>query len=308
MQCYEAALFCCETNDGEDLRDLRATLHANLAQCCLEQALYSRAEEAASACLALEPVHAKALFRRAIALERLGRPHDALGDLDALLEASLGHQGAAAARKRIVKVLDPTSAAEDYGEWGPPPPVESSSGEAWESSTSRLSFAADNEEPSVLPSSWAEGLSPRQRYEWMVDCYRLRLDDDCAGDSSGLRGLYSLQPRRGTIMEDWMVFCRLVARRSLLPMDWDWCAFLDVAAERLSFKFAEADAALVARGTDALERWRVMAEVVYAQTGVAEIVREEVKRSLRSVDLYLFDAFGGAETWQLLLGRLVDQR
>lgn len=30
------------------------------------------------------------------------------------------------------------------------------------------------------PSDWSQGLSPDQQAEWLVDCYRMRVDDDYA--------------------------------------------------------------------------------------------------------------------------------
>jgi hypothetical protein len=41
------------------------------------------------------------------------------------------------------------------------------------------------------PDAWARGLPVDQRHEWLVDCYRMRVDDECAwrGEQRGLCGL-----------------------------------------------------------------------------------------------------------------------
>ena len=57
-----------------------------------------------------------------------------------------------------------------------------------------------------------------------------------------------------------------------------------------------------------LESLQALAEQVYGTGNVAEIMREEVKRSLRSVDPYLFDDFGGAEAWQQLMIQMPDPK
>ena len=41
------------------------------------------------------------------------------------------------------------------------------------------------------PASWAQGLSQPKKYEWLVDCYRMRVDDDYAMGGGNLRGLYN---------------------------------------------------------------------------------------------------------------------
>lgn len=34
--------------------------------------------------------------------------------------------------------------------------------------------------PPMVPDGWAAGLSEREKYEWLVDCYRMRVDDDAS--------------------------------------------------------------------------------------------------------------------------------
>jgi hypothetical protein len=38
------------------------------------------------------------------------------------------------------------------------------------------------------PDGWARGLAKAQQLEWLVDCYRMRVDDDYAWGGSHLHG------------------------------------------------------------------------------------------------------------------------
>ena len=66
------------------------------------------------------------------------------------------------------------------------------------------------------PLAWSVGLGPKKQREWLVDCYRMRLDDDYAvgGDVRG-GSLYD-QSEPDEIIQDFLVFCRLAERGFLL--------------------------------------------------------------------------------------------
>merc|ERR1712039_711278 len=70
---------------------LKATLHSNIAQCMLNLELYRRAIDAATSCLKIDKVNAKALHRRSQAHESLQEYEEALQD--ALALRSLGASG-----------------------------------------------------------------------------------------------------------------------------------------------------------------------------------------------------------------------
>ncbi len=40
------------------------------------------------------------------------------------------------------------------------------------------------------PDAWAAGLTRSQQQEWLVDCYRMRVDDDMCWGGGNLHGLY----------------------------------------------------------------------------------------------------------------------
>eukprot|EP00965_Chrysotila_dentata_P151994 5022325-Pleurochrysis_carterae.AAC.8 len=84
---------------------------------------------------------------------------------------------------------------------------------------------------------WAHGLGAR-RYEWLCDCYRMRVDDDMSWGGGYMHGLYAEQP----IAADFLVFCKLAAWRKVIPPRWDWAAFLRKSRQLLPFAFEKKDA------------------------------------------------------------------
>lgn len=52
------------------------------------------------------------------------------------------------------------------------------------------------------PAAWSQGLNSCQRHEWLVDCYRMRLDDDYAWGGCNLHGLYDPDHSPMSVMQD----------------------------------------------------------------------------------------------------------
>jgi hypothetical protein len=83
----------------------------------------------------------------------------------------------------------------------------------------------------LRPDRWA---APRKdRYQWLIDCYRLRVEDDAKeGEMHGLA-----DPQSSTVMvvSDFFYFCKLAVKHYAIPDDtsiggqWDWGAFLQCA-------------------------------------------------------------------------------
>eukprot|EP00878_Enallax_costatus_P046018 GHUV01055589.1.p1 GENE.GHUV01055589.1~~GHUV01055589.1.p1 ORF type:complete len:247 (+),score=23.26 GHUV01055589.1:79-819(+) len=103
------------------------------------------------------------------------------------------------------------------------------------------------------PSGWARSLSPQQQAEWLVDCYRIRLDDEYENkamsgqfgrDGIKTRGLYDSnfhfpEEAKSTIAEDFLIFCKLAVQRAVIPPS--WALFLDTAARLLPHIFERED-------------------------------------------------------------------
>lgn len=99
--------------------------------------------------------------------------------------------------------------------------------------------AAANEQG---PASWAVGLAPAQQFEWLTDCYRMRVDDDYCWGGDNLHGLYDPDSTNLTIMADFLVFCKLAVLNKVIPRGWNWSQFLSTAAKLNPYAFEKSDA------------------------------------------------------------------
>lgn len=92
-------------------------------------------------------------------------------------------------------------------------------------------------------TGWTAGKSAAQQHEWLVDCYRMRVDDDHGWGGGVLRGLYKPNDTStSVVIDDFLVFCKLAARRRVVPAGWNWGAFLTCACGLLGYAFEKADA------------------------------------------------------------------
>lgn len=95
---------------------------------------------------------------------------------------------------------------------------------------------------------WSNGLGNRQ-YEWLVDCYRMRVDDDCTHGNGKRHGLYLAGAsdiatqsllRRACIGLDFLLFVKLCQEKGAIPqLDWDYSELLKVAPRLLSKPFSK---------------------------------------------------------------------
>eukprot|EP00808_Paulinella_micropora_P004861 g46328.t1 len=94
----------------------------------------------------------------------------------------------------------------------------------------------------MSPAAWARGLAPDKQREWLVDCYRMRVDDDYAWGGGNLHGLYDPEYTAQSIAGDFLTFCLFAQKRGCIPHPWDWPAFLKTAAKLVPFAFEKSDA------------------------------------------------------------------
>ena len=99
------------------------------------------------------------------------------------------------------------------------------------------SKSPSNEFTLPSPCSWAIGLDPHMQREWLVDCYRMRLDDEYAWQGDIRAGSLYDDSEAEEIAQDFTVFCRLAKDRRAIPANWSWSQFLNVASEHLAFAF-----------------------------------------------------------------------
>lgn len=207
---------------------------------------------------------------------------------------------------------------------------------ALEVNAAALTLQEDSEMRSNIQdkASWWKAIKAGDRYEWLVNCYQMRVDDDYAWGGN-LRGLYDSSasgegPDRVDIARDFYVFCRMAKENGVLPREFKWRPFIEKAKKLLGFAFEK---------SDAKERWggenvfsalmgqpslRVTAEQVY---GIAmgsygecdpsyeqfnlkvEVYEKEFNKGNRSrneeVKKGTFEAYGGAKLWTELLRDMV---
>ena len=78
--------------------------------------------------------------------------------------------------------------------------------------------------------------------EWLVDCYRMRVDDLYVWGGGDLRGLYAQAAGGGgSASGDFLLFCKLAVRHGVIPDGWDWAAFLATAKGLLRYAFEKSD-------------------------------------------------------------------
>lgn len=63
-------------------------------------------------------------------------------------------------------------------------------------------------------------MTPEEQIEWLVDCYRLRIDDEYAwnGEFRGLYEEHSNETRNpATVQNDFFIFCWLAVKARVVP-------------------------------------------------------------------------------------------
>lgn len=273
LDLYREALQClqaCPEHSSKEVLEEVGKVHSNMAECHLRQERWPDAIASASAALEADASNVKAFFRRAKAHEALGQASAAIEDLQSFLRAHPGHQQAKAMFVRL----------SSGGDIEKPPP---------------------SSRPAPL---WTTAVSPVLQREWLVDCYRLRVDDTYVfgGDT---RGMYSEEcgggSGNGITSADFLLFCKLAVQHGVVPDNWDWAAFLTTAKGLLRYAFEKSDAQekYGVRG----ERLRGTAEVVFGSscmsmmTSEAEAEMEERIEAHRSRE-ELYQDVGGIAVWR----------
>lgn len=171
------------------------------------------------------------------------------------------------------------------------------------------------------PAIWAEGLDENERYEWLVDCYRMRVDDDYALGEGIQRGFYDPERTDLKIICDFLIFCKLAVARNMIPEDgWNWKDFIEKAKRSIFISFEkskikyECDNILdVLMGGRSL---KYSAKVIYGFSSnelnnkkeeIYEKINEEVQslklKTISDINNYedFFKNVGGVEIWAKFL-------
>lgn len=203
------------------------TLFSNRSAAYFQLENYIEAMKDAQRCTELDPSFAKGYFRLGCAFEKLDRKHEALESFQKALDISPHDQSIVKKTALLKKELRNQ------------PQVPSSSFQQRSSSGG----AGGNRQSVRVPAknSWAIGLSPDEQHEWLIDCYRMRVDD-MMHYGMGTLGLYMPDVEAKDIVEDFLVFCKMALRNEIIPDGWDWKAFLEAAKVLLAYAFEKSDA------------------------------------------------------------------
>lgn len=181
---------------------------------------------------------------------------------------------------------------------------------------------------SMHPSNnaWSRGFkSQDEMYEWLVDCYRMRLDDDYAWGGCFLHGLYDQENTKQDIVADFLVFAKLAVRHDCLPSTgWNWERFLQKAKSLIPYAFEKSDAKEKYGGENVFSAFtggrslRSTGEIIFNSSvtshGMSEIharVDKEVEKVYQARNPYvskneaLFAEVGGMEVWKKFQNELV---
>jgi len=152
-------------------------------------------------------------------------------------------------------------------------------------------------------SGWSKNLG-KKKYSWLVDCYRLRLDDDYVLGDCYLHGLYE-DSSPLNIAEDFIVFCALAAKGDVIPMLWDWNFFFEEAFKKLNFAYEK---------SDAQDDWgmlgpmmlRTTADTVYGggPDDADDSISESIHDEMDTAGDEFFKDIGGVKNWASLVNWL----
>ena len=239
LLAYNRALEVFADRNGDPTQRLdKGKLLANRSECLLRLERWEAAGKSASAALRCDVTNCKARFRRARALAAMGGENhlsEALEDLEQLRIDSGGSHGkseaklllevkamqaelkavrsrdAAALRKAFTQGNARLAAEEEVVEGALP-------GIAGPGSS--LACAQLTPEDAERAASWAR--TPRLagdatlRHAWLIDCYRTRVDDDCAPGRTP-HGLGAPACSAASVLLDFLIFCRLAVARGIIP-------------------------------------------------------------------------------------------
>ncbi|KAI0560490.1 Tetratricopeptide repeat containing protein [Gracilaria domingensis] len=226
---YEAALVVGPSNDSDHVKIL-----CNLSLCYNRKEDWPLAVKTANDALEINPNAEKALLRRAQAYVRMDKGKEAKADLKRL-------ESLPGVPKRELRALsDELKNVTDDGE----EQQESSSRNGPSGPPINVSMESITQYHVDRPrNAWSSKLGQRERYEWLADCYRMRVDDEYSYmDDVRSGSIYDPGHSADSIMVDFLIFCKLAVARDVLPSEWDWSEFLNLAANNLKFTFGKADA------------------------------------------------------------------
>ncbi|KAI7839144.1 hypothetical protein COHA_007147 [Chlorella ohadii] len=211
-----------------------AALYSNRAAARIKLGDAAAALEDAEAAVRLRPDWDKGHYRRGCALEMQGQLEQALRAFDSALKLSPDSRDVSDRVRNLKRRLGQRQRESQQAQQ-----AQQASGRG-QAGTGPMPMRMPAGPPA--PDAWAHGLSTEQRYEWLCDCYRMRVDDDYAWGGGNLHGLYAPDASGDSVAEDFLVFCKMAVANGVVPPGWDWARFLQVSAGLLPYAFEKSDA------------------------------------------------------------------
>jgi hypothetical protein len=254
--CEALSIFRPQQSAAGEQREERVKLCSNAAECCLKLELWREAVQLASDALQDDAAHVKSRLRRAKAALALGQREAASEDLELIVrqgdaaqvkvaagllrpiqdekksERQAAERAEAARAAAMIRGAGGYGRAEADGAAGSFGGAGGMGGASVRGSGGRGGSAGGLAGGAVAPDAWAHGLGKQARYEWFIDCYRMRLDDDYVLGDGNLHGLYGKSAGLDcSITGDFLGFCKLAVRHGVIPRDgaWRWEEMLQLA-------------------------------------------------------------------------------
>ena len=116
-------------------------------------------------------------------------------------------------------------------------------------------------------SSWSRGkfASEDKMYEWLVDCYRLRMDDMMCWGGNYL-SIYNPDASKDDVIGDFITFALFCIKKKALPVPWNWSKFLKIALQLIPYAFEKSDATDKYPGAFSAMTLRGTAEMIYGKS------------------------------------------
>jgi hypothetical protein len=160
-------------------------------------------------------------------------------------------------------------------------------------------------------ATWSIGLSKKEQAEWLIDCYRMRVDDIYV-HTGELQGIYNPDSTAKDIFLDFLLFNVLSEKRFAFPDEFDFQSYFSFAKKNLFFAFEKSDAQEKYGGENVFSvisggrSLRFTAELIYGrsvQDGVASHDENKFTEKLENLkdlfsDVLLFEKIGGVEAWK----------
>jgi hypothetical protein len=160
-------------------------------------------------------------------------------------------------------------------------------------------------------ATWAIGLSKKEQAEWLIDCYRMRIDDIYV-NTGDLLGHYNPNNSAKDIFIDFLLFNVLSEKRLAFPDEFDFKSYFSFAKKGLFFTFEKSDAQDKYGSENVFDvisggrSLRFTAELIYGRSVQDnEVSYDENKfanklENLKDLfsDVLLYENIGGVDKWK----------